>query len=140
MSPAHTLTSTEWLACNLQTLISLDLPLHTPHPLGTPVIWMSRLTAVFLKTAVFWFLALFALFYSLDEQIVPPDNRVLLALVVLAGVTCTGSVVGFKVLGKNACKFFSRLKCFLFGMVNVLRLQNKLTKPRTCCIMRVYVC
>lgn len=135
VSPARTLrTETESLACNPQTLISLDLPLHAPRP---AVIWMSRLTAVFLKTAVFWF---FALFYSLGEHIVPPDNRVLLALVVLAGVTCTGSVVGFKVLGKNACKFFSCLKCFLFGMVNVLRLQNKLTKPGTCCITRVYVC
>lgn len=70
---------------------------------------MSRLTAVFLKTAVFSF---FALFYSLGEQIVPPDNRVLLALVVLAGVTCTGSVVGFKVLGKKRMQVFLPLEMF----------------------------
>lgn len=42
---------------------------------------------------------------------------------------------------KNCMQVFSSfLKCFLFGMANVLRLQNKLTKPWTCCIMHACVC
>ncbi len=35
--------------------------------------------------------------------------------------------------------FYPCLKCFLFGMANVLRLQNKLNKPWTCCIMHACV-
>lgn len=91
---------------------------------------------------MFWFLALFDLFYSLDKQIVPPSNHILPVPLVRTGVTSKGSVVGFKVLVKTACKIFflSFLKCFLFGMANVLRLQNKLTKPWTCCIMHACVC
>lgn len=55
---------------------------------------------------MFWFLALFALFYSFGEQIVPPSNHILPVPLVRARVTGTGSVVGFKVLAKTACEFF----------------------------------
>lgn len=64
---------------------------------------------------MFWFLALFALFYSLCEQIVPPSNHILPVPLVRAGVTSKGSVVGFKVLAKTARKFF----LLLFEMLPV---------------------
>ncbi len=106
---AHKLTCTESLGWNRETVISLDLPLRTLCTSVGPAVhlWYGcRLTAVSLKTAMFCFLALFALFYSLGEKIVPPSNHSLPVPLVRTGVTSKGSVVGFKVLAKTACKFF----------------------------------